>query len=641
MAAGPERGKYKYRLPDLLGKGAFAMVFRGVGLSGAHVGRAVAIKRIDMTRLMGDARLQRLFRTEVDILRQLGHHPHVVELLDYFESRDKQYAHLVLELCDSGDLHAHLKAHAPLPPPQVADMTRQLAAGMQYLHSKSVVHRDIKPQNVLLHADDTRLCGHVVKITDFGFSIRLQQQDLTATFCGSPLHMAPEILLGSPYDPKVDLFSLGTIVYTMAVGREPFPAQTLAELRRKLGSKQARTVPLPTGMEADLADLLRGLLRLDPVTRISFEAFFRHPYLCRPQRLASACTTPTPPAVSNAASASVLALSNAARTSIDQYCMVDRHAVEFSELLGRLHQQRNLQRTPVDDQREERLRAVVGRTVDQVDHVLEVADQLHQSPTDAAAGNAPARARAEQLLLYGHALLLLRETIRDTREPLRQLQAQPLSSTMLQAERFRAALHFCTTRIQAMRPLVAADNPAEGVDVALGPDDILLATVQRYVEEAEALAGRWEAPSDAQWRLRQSVLVAAQELVSVLRRALERAGAGSSGGGVDTVTCMAARRLDGQARHIADLLRRSKPLPIARGSQPAVLAAPRRLPSSGTDASLAASLLRARFCGACGAKFVGASDNYCPCCGAQRALLSSGGLSLLAQSPGGLSRTVL
>lgn len=113
--------------------------------------------------------------------------------------------HPAPQYCDGGDLSHYIAKHAPLPEAQIANFINQVALALGVLRAKAVVHRDLKPQNLLLSGPPDQL---VVKIADFGFARQLAEQDMAATFCGSPLYMAPEVLEGDQYNAKADLWSV-------------------------------------------------------------------------------------------------------------------------------------------------------------------------------------------------------------------------------------------------------------------------------------------------------------------------------------------------------------------------------------------------------------------------------------------------
>ncbi|XP_015225206.1 PREDICTED: serine/threonine-protein kinase ULK2-like [Cyprinodon variegatus] len=109
-----------------------------------------------------------------------------------------------------------------------------MAAAMRILHSKGIIHRDLKPQNILLSYMGRRksnISGIRIKIADFGFARYLQNNMMAATLCGSPMYMAPEVIMSQNYDAKADLWSIGTVIYQCLVGKPPFQANSPQDLR--------------------------------------------------------------------------------------------------------------------------------------------------------------------------------------------------------------------------------------------------------------------------------------------------------------------------------------------------------------------------------------------------------------------------
>ena len=124
------------------------------------------------------------------------------------------------------------------------------ARALKFLRQRNLIHRDIKPQNLLLTpAPPTELArGHplgvpLLKVADFGFARSLPNAMMAETLCGSPLYMAPEILSYKPYDAKADLWSVGAVLYEMAVGRPPFRAQNHIELLKKIEASKSIRFP--------------------------------------------------------------------------------------------------------------------------------------------------------------------------------------------------------------------------------------------------------------------------------------------------------------------------------------------------------------------------------------------------------------
>lgn len=179
----------------------------------------------------------------------------------------------------------------------------QLAGAIKALYTKGIVHRDLKPQNILLSHNNGKhypLPSEItLKIADFGFARFLHGGVMAATLCGSPMYMAPEVIMSLQYDAKADLWSLGTIVYQCLTGKAPFQAQTPNELKSYYENNIELTPKLPKDISPDLADLLLSLLRRNSKDRISFEAFFNHKFLQNPldmkvsrDLLGAVCKTP-------------------------------------------------------------------------------------------------------------------------------------------------------------------------------------------------------------------------------------------------------------------------------------------------------------------------------------------------------------
>ncbi|KAF9262766.1 Pkinase-domain-containing protein [Marasmius fiardii PR-910] len=303
----------QYVLGAEIGKGSFATVYKGYH---EETRQAVAIKTVKRDKL--NAKLFENLQSEIQILKLLSHR-HITRLIDIV--RADNYIYLVMEYCSGGDLTNYIKKrgrvetleYTPSPgaPPQyyphprtggldevvVRSFLRQLGRALKFLRSRDLIHRDIKPQNLLLSpagpAEFAR--GHplgvpVLKVADFGFARSLPNAMMAETLCGSPLYMAPEILGYKKYDAKADLWSVGAVLYEMAVGRPPFRAQNHIELLKKIehskgvkfpdedpnstsaksGGGGSEALPVPN----DIKKLIRMLLKQKPIERASFEDFF-------------------------------------------------------------------------------------------------------------------------------------------------------------------------------------------------------------------------------------------------------------------------------------------------------------------------------------------------------------------------------
>ncbi|XP_027890539.1 serine/threonine-protein kinase ULK1a isoform X1 [Xiphophorus couchianus] len=267
-------GKFEFNRKDLVGHGAFAVVFKG-----RHKEKRdweVAVKCINKKNF---SKSQALLGKEIKILKELRHE-NIVRLLDYQEMGGCIY--LIMEYCNGGDLAEYLQTKGTLSEDTIRVFLQQIAKAMKVLQSKGILHRDLKPQNILLCHPEGRKSSSIntsIKIADFGFARHLQLNTMAATLCGSPMYMAPEVIMSQNYDAKADLWSIGTIVYQCLTGKAPFHASSPQELRLFYESNETLLPSIPKETSAYLRHLLLGLLKRNHKERMSFEEFFHHPFL--------------------------------------------------------------------------------------------------------------------------------------------------------------------------------------------------------------------------------------------------------------------------------------------------------------------------------------------------------------------------
>lgn len=289
-----------YKIGREIGSGSFAKVF--LGHTTAIPNKTVAIKSVLRSRLT--KKLLENLESEISILKGIRH-PHVVSLIDI--TNTGTHIHLIMEYCPLGDLSFFIKKRdklgqegqipllrdiasqypntkgAGLNETLVRHFLKQLASALQFLRSRNLMHRDVKPQNLLLQppasVDDRTCIGlpslPVLKLADFGFARYLQSSSMAETLCGSPLYMAPEILRYEKYDASADLWSVGTVLFEMLVGKPPFRAHNHVELLRRIEeSNDEIKFPRDVLLNEEIKTLIRALLKRNPKDRISFENFF-------------------------------------------------------------------------------------------------------------------------------------------------------------------------------------------------------------------------------------------------------------------------------------------------------------------------------------------------------------------------------
>ncbi|MEE6504401.1 hypothetical protein FKM82_005181 [Ascaphus truei] len=282
-------GKFEFSRKDLIGHGAFAVVFKGRHKEKQDL--EVAVKCINKKNL---AKSQTLLGKEIKILKELKHE-NIVALYDFQELANSVY--LVMEYCNGGDLADYLHTMRTLSEDTIRIFLLQIAGAMKILHGKGIIHRDLKPQNILLSCTGGRRSNPNkirIKIADFGFARYLQNNMMAATLCGSPMYMAPEVIMSQHYDAKADLWSIGTIIYQCLTGKAPFQASSPQDLRLFYEKHKNLTPNIPRETSSNLKQLLLGLLQRNQKDRMDYDEFFHHPYLDAGSSMKKSAPVPMP-----------------------------------------------------------------------------------------------------------------------------------------------------------------------------------------------------------------------------------------------------------------------------------------------------------------------------------------------------------
>lgn len=247
-----------------IGKGSFSKVYKGTNVL---TKMSVAIKKINKSKL--DDNLHDRLNTEIKFMKQYSH-KNIINLYDVLHSKNNNYIFIIMEYCSDNDLHNFMKNNK-MGEESIKYYMKQLKDGLQYLMQNQILHRDIKPKNILL----TNNCT-ILKIADFGFAKKIVNKiSLIDTLCGSPLYMAPEIINDKKYTIQSDLWSVGIILYEMIYEKHPYGKPlNILDLMNRINSR------IIDFHDADISnncmELTKSLLKLDVDERISWNQFFNH-----------------------------------------------------------------------------------------------------------------------------------------------------------------------------------------------------------------------------------------------------------------------------------------------------------------------------------------------------------------------------
>eukprot|EP01132_Coremiostelium_polycephalum_P002161 gene2161-2660_t len=247
-------GVEDFDLLNVIGKGSFGKVMQ---VRKKDTGRIYAMKVLNKKNILERKEMDHT-RAEKNILQKLIH-PFLVNLNYSFQTQDKLY--FIMDYVNGGELFFHLQNDEKFNEDRVRFYCAEIVCGLEYLHNCGVLYRDLKPENILL-TDDGHIC-----MTDFGISKEglLSDNDRTATFCGTPEYLAPEILKGEMYGKAVDWWSFGTLVYEMLSGLPPFYSQDVRTMYNNIIN--AKLVFTPQ-FSPESRDFISNLLERDPNKRL-------------------------------------------------------------------------------------------------------------------------------------------------------------------------------------------------------------------------------------------------------------------------------------------------------------------------------------------------------------------------------------
>jgi len=245
-----------------IGSGAFSTIHTATKIGSNTI---YAVKKIDIYKYKDTDKES--YKREFSILRKLDH-KNIIKLHDIIIDNASHNLFLVLDYHRYGDFSKFLNKRS-LKEKFAKKYMFQLRDGLQYLFSKNIIHRDLKPQNILVDDNQNLI------ITDFGLAKHFKRNEMLETICGSPLYMAPEIMMKKPYTIESDLWSIGVILYQMIYAKLPFYSNSLIGLITEI-KKNNIIYSSQYDISDTCTDLISSLLISNPNNRLHWEEFFNH-----------------------------------------------------------------------------------------------------------------------------------------------------------------------------------------------------------------------------------------------------------------------------------------------------------------------------------------------------------------------------
>ena len=265
----PEPKITDFQIIKELGAGSFGHVYL---VTHKATKAQYAIKAIDK-RNKTNQEEKPYFRREIEVMYKI-HHPNVVKLYGHFE--DNNYCYFIMEYISKGNVYGLIPQDKKkrLNNQVVASLMKDVISAVYYLHNMKpiIIHRDIKPENVLL-AD-----GLVAKLTDFGWSNYMQEDEKRTTVCGTPIYLAPEIIKEQGHDEKVDIWCIGVLLFELITGNVPFQGNDIDTLKENILHLK---ISWPKDINVDAKSLIKKILKSDPAARISLEEMLLQPFFTK------------------------------------------------------------------------------------------------------------------------------------------------------------------------------------------------------------------------------------------------------------------------------------------------------------------------------------------------------------------------
>lgn len=260
--------EHGYKLIKKIGSGSFAKVNTATSQKERRI---VAIKIVSKSRAPHDY-LTKFLPREVDVVKGLDHE-NIIKYYRCIETTRRVY--IVMQYAENGSLLEMIRKRSQLPEAEARSIYLQLVSAIEYLHSKGIVHRDIKCENLLFDSNN------VLKIIDFGFSRRhviQSPRNMSETYCGSFAYACPEILRGEPYDPRhADVWATGVVLFAMVFARLPFDDASVTRLVKQV----YETINFSTQGLQPISDACKACIRriLSPYVKANFPRILEDPWI--------------------------------------------------------------------------------------------------------------------------------------------------------------------------------------------------------------------------------------------------------------------------------------------------------------------------------------------------------------------------
>ncbi|KAJ2712455.1 hypothetical protein H4R23_006153 [Coemansia sp. Cherry 401B] len=256
-----------FNIKRLVGTGTYGKVFKAEHFT-SNTTVALKYTQIKTANDKHSQRHNKRIEREIKLMSLLRH-PNIARLYDVIQIPN--YVVMVLEYISGCQLLAYIQSCGYLKEKEACGLFRQIISAVDYMHRNCIVHRDLKLGNILIDRNNQ------IRIIDFGFAETFEWGRQLDTFCGSPCYASPEIICGIKYTgPEVDIWSLGVVLYCMLCGTLPFEGKTDKEVYAKISRGR---FTMPTYLSKEVQSLLKQMLTVDPMLRISMSGIVDHPWV--------------------------------------------------------------------------------------------------------------------------------------------------------------------------------------------------------------------------------------------------------------------------------------------------------------------------------------------------------------------------